>query len=95
MKKTDEKMLAYLIPMGEFADTYLCFVGKYSKDTAMYSMYNQVESWVKKNGGTIKKLSEDKKIVGEHKGFMVRIRFPMNTKRDMKQIMAALYRRGI
>lgn len=95
MKKTDEKMLAHLIPMGEFADTYLCFVGKYSKDTAMYSIYDQVESWVKRNGGTIKKLPGDKKIVGERKGFMVQIRFPTNTKQDMKQMMATLYEKEI
>ena len=54
-----------------------------------YSIYEKVEAWVVKNGGTIQKLS-DKKILGERKGFIVRIIFPGYGKRDMKNIMATV-----
>lgn len=55
----------------------------------MYSIYEKVEAWVVKNGGTIQKMS-DKKIMGERKGFIVRIIFPCYGKRDMKNIMATV-----
>lgn len=56
----------------------------------MYSIFEKVENWVKQNGGKIQKLS-DKKIIGERKGFVVRIIFHCYGKRDMKNIMATLF----
>lgn len=56
----------------------------------MYSVYEKVNAWVEKNGGKIQKIS-DKKIIGERKGFIVRIIFPCYGKRDMKNIMSTLY----
>ncbi len=56
----------------------------------MYSVLEKVTVWVEKNGGIIQKLS-DKKIIGERKGFVVRIIFPCYGKRDMKNIMATLF----
>lgn len=56
----------------------------------MYSVLEKVTKWVEQNGGKIQKLT-DKKIMGERKGFVVRIIFPCYGKRDMKNIMATLY----
>lgn len=56
----------------------------------MDSVLEKVTSWVTKNGGRITKLS-GKQIVGERKGYVVRIIFPCYGKRDMKNIMATLY----
>lgn len=56
----------------------------------MYTVFDKVKAWVEKNSGKIKRVS-DKKIVGEKKGFVVRIIFPCYGKRNMKNIMATLY----
>lgn len=90
MTKAEEQMLSHLTPVTAYADTYLCHIYYKNKDAFMYTVYDKVKAWVEKNGGTIQKLSE-KKIVGEKKGFEVKIRFPTHTLRDMKNIMATLY----
>lgn len=92
MTKTDEKMLSHLVPynLDGLSDVYFCSIGKWNKDRFMYSVLEKISTWVEKNGGTIQKIS-DKKIIGERKGFVVRIVFPCYGKRDMKNIMARLY----
>lgn len=60
------------------------------KDHFLYTVLDEVKSWVEKNGGKIKKVS-DKKIIEEKKGFVVRINFSCYGKRDMKNIIATLY----
>lgn len=90
MTRNDEKILAHLKPITEFADTYLVHIYYKNKDEFMYTVFDKVKDWVEKNGGVIVKLS-GKQIIGEKKGFAVKIRFPAFSKRDMKNIMATLY----
>lgn len=91
MNKTDKKVLQYLKPYNtDLSDTYFCSIGKFNKDRFMYSVFKKVAEWVEKNGGKVQKLS-DKKIIGDRKGYIVRIIFPSYNKRDMKNIMATLY----
>lgn len=91
MLKRDEKILEHLTLYNTgLSDTYLCSIYYKNKERFMYSVYDKVVAWVEKNGGKIQKLS-DKKIIGDRKGFVVRIIFPCYGKRDMKNIMAALY----
>ena len=91
MLKVDEKILCHLkvYDIG-LSDTYFCSIYYENKECFMYSVYEKVVAWVKKNGGSIYKIS-DKIIIGERKGFIVRIIFPCYGKRDMKNIMATLY----
>jgi len=90
MNNVDKKSLEHLMPIGEFADTYLCFISKHNKEEYMYSVFDKVAAWVERNGGKIKRTS-DKKIVGDRKGFECKIVFPTYGKRNMKEIMATLY----
>lgn len=90
MTKTEQNILNHLRPMTEFADTYFCFVSKYRADRAMENMELKVKRWVERNGGKFC-TSNDKKIIGEHKGYIVKIVFPTFSKRDMKNIMATIY----
>jgi hypothetical protein len=90
MTKTEQNILNHLRPITEFADTYFCFVGKFSSDRAMENMDDKVRRWVEKNGGKYR-TSNDKIIIGEHKGYIVKIVFPTFNKRDMKNIMATIY----
>lgn len=91
MTKVDEKILAHLQPYNmDWSDTYLCHIYYKNKNDFMYTVFDKVKAWVEKNGGKIQRVS-DKKIVGEKKGFVVRIIFPCYGKRDMKNVMATLY----
>lgn len=90
MTKTEQKILEHLKPMTEFADTYFCFVSKYRADRAMENMEDKVRRWVEKNGGKFRS-GDEKRIIGEHKGYIVKIVFPTFNKRDMKNIMATVY----
>lgn len=91
MMKKDEKILQHLKPYNmDLSDTYFCSVTKWKKEDFMHSVLEKVTKWVEQNGGKIQKLT-DKKIIGERKGFVVRIIFPCYGKRDMKNIMASLY----
>lgn len=91
MTQTDKKILEHLIPYNsDLSDTYLCNIYYKNKDRFMDSVLEKVTAWVTKNGGRITKLS-GKQIVGERKGYVVRIIFPCYGKRDMKNIMATLY----
>ncbi len=91
MKKQDEKILQHLKPYNtDLSDTYFCSIYYKNKEKFMYSVFEKVSGWAEKNGGKIQKLSE-KKIIGERKGFVVRIIFPCYGKRDMKNIMSSLY----
>lgn len=91
MTKADEKILSHLQPYNmDWTDTYLCHIYYKNKDDFMYTVFDKVKAWVEKNGGKINRVS-DKKIVGEKKGFVVRIIFPCYGERDMKNIKATLY----
>lgn len=91
MMKKDEKILQHLKPYNmDLSDTYFCSIYYKNKERFMYSVLEKITEWVENNGGKIQKLS-DKKIIGERKGFVVRIIFPCYGKRDMKGIMATLY----
>ena len=91
--KEDEKILAHLIPVGEYADTYFCFIYYKNKGEFMYSVFDKVKKWVEKNGGRCDRVS-NKKIIGERKGFECKIVFPTFAVRNMKEIMATLYERS-
>ena len=91
MLKADEKILEHLSVYNTgLSDTYFCSIYYKNKEKFMYSVYEKVYAWAERNGGRMHKLS-DKKIIGERKGFVVRIIFPCYCKRDMKNIMATLY----
>ena len=92
LTKTDQAMLSHLMPLAG-VDTYLCGVSKYIKSDYIWSTEEKVKAWVERNGGTMKRLAENPVICGEQKGFKVQIRFPMYTKRDMKNIMATLFQK--
>lgn len=92
MTKTDKRILTHLQPYSmDWSDIYLCYIYYKNKDIFMYTVFDKVKAWVEKNGGKIQKVSNDKKIVGKKKGFIVRIIFPCCGKRDMKNVMATLY----
>ena len=88
--KAEQAILAHLKPLGAYADVYFCFVYKHNKDRFMDSVYDKVKTWVEKNGGSISR-KNDKLIIGDSKGYEVKIVFPRGTKRDMKGIMATIY----
>lgn len=89
--KTDIKILSHLQPYGTYlSDTYFCSIYFKNKERFMDSVFDKVKAWTERNGGKIQKLS-GKKIIGERKGYIVRIIFPCFGKRDMKNIMASLY----
>lgn len=91
MMKKDEKILEHLKPYNtDLSDTYFCSIYYKNKEKFMYSVFEKVTNWVEQNDGKIQKLS-NKKIIGERKGFVVRIIFPCYGKRDMKNIMATLF----
>ena len=91
MTKTDNAILAHLMPLETGADTYLCFISKYNKDRFIWTVEAKVRKWVERNGGTMRRLSSVVVTRGDRKGFLVQIRFPTYTPRDMKNIMAALW----
>ena len=88
MTKTEQKLLSHLTPMTEFADTYFCHIAKNNKDFYMVTIEEKVQNWVVKHGGTFKHLT-GKKIIGDRKGYLVKIVFPVHN--ETKQIMATLY----
>lgn len=91
MTKADEKILQHLKPYNmDLSDTYFCSIGKWNKDRFMDSVLEKLTEWTEKNGGKIQQLTS-KKIIGDRKGYIVRIIFPCYGKRDMKNIMASLY----
>ena len=91
MTKEDVKVLEHLQPYNmDWSDTYLCYIYYKNKNDFMYTVFKRLKDWVEKNGGKIQRIS-NKKIVGEKKGFVVRIIFPCYGRRDMKNIMATLY----
>lgn len=91
MTKKERELLAHIKPLkNDFADVYFCHICKYLSDYYMYTLFDRVKEWAEKNGGTVERLGNEKIIIGEEKGFKVRIRFPIHCKRDMKEIMATL-----
>lgn len=91
MNKNDQLILSYLtVDKSEYPDRYFIKCSKWQKDYWLYSRLEKVAEWVIQNGGKFTQLSE-KKIVGDTKGFIVKIIFPCFGKRDMKNIMATLY----
>ena len=71
----------------DYADTYYCSISKNNKNCYMDTVADRIKSWVEKNGGSFKVLS-DKKFIGYRKGYLVKITFPAyNTN---KQLMAEL-----
>ncbi len=91
MTKTEQNILSHLRPITEYADTYFCHVSKYRADRAMDNLEEKVKKWVEKNGGKFRTISDEKKTIGDDKGYFVKIVFPTFGKRDMKSIMATLY----
>ena len=90
MTKSEKYILDHLRPITEYADTYFCSIYYTNKDMFIDSIFDKVSKWCKKNGGTIKQLS-GKKQIGDRKGYIVKIVFPTYNKRDMKNVMAAIY----
>lgn len=93
MLKEDKKILSYLTPYSDnkhLVDTYFMATYFKGKDTNMYTLLDKTKTWVEKNGGCFEKLS-NKIIIGEKKGFLVKIVYPCFGERDMKNIMATLY----
>lgn len=91
----DKYALEHLIPITDVADTYLCGVAKNNKDEYIYSVNAKVKLWVLRNGGSYSLISDAKEYLGEKKGFVVRIVFPTHNrmaKKDMKELMATLYK---
>lgn len=88
MKKVDSEVLSHLVPATEYADTYFCNIYFKNKDRFMYSVFDKVQKWVERHGGTCKRMSE-KQTIGERKGFLVQIRFPVYN--DAKEMMATIY----
>lgn len=96
--KTEQNILNHLAPVdyGLYHDTYLCGISIENKNEYMYSMRDKVKEWVEKNGGKFVVLSD--KVISHtlnKKGFVVQIYFPCYGKRDMKNIMAALFHRNM
>lgn len=96
--KTEQYILDHLAPVeyGFYCDTYLCGVSIENKNEYMYSVRDKVQAWVEKNGGKFTVLSD--KVISHKlnkKGFVVQVSFPTYGKRDMKNIMATLYPRGM
>lgn len=87
MTKKEINLLKHLTRTTEYADTYFLGIAKNNKNKFMYTIEESIKSWVEKNGGTFRKLS-DKKFMGDTKGFLVKIVFP--TFNETKQIMAAI-----
>ena len=85
MTKKEINLLSHLKRTTEYADTYFCGIAKNNKNKFIYTVEEQVKTWVEKNGGTFKRLS-DKMFMGDTKGFLVKIVFPSFN--EMKQIMA-------
>ena len=87
MSKKEINLLKHLTRATEFADTYFCSIAKNNKNKFMYTVEEQIKTWVEKNGGTFRRLS-DKKFMGDTKGFLVKIVFPSFN--NTKQIMATI-----
>lgn len=74
----DKQMLAHLVPYGEFADIYLCFIYYKNKDKYMDSVFNKVKMWVEENGGRMEKIqgktapSFDNPTFGKNKKYIQR-----------------------
>lgn len=74
----DKQMLAHLVPYGEIADIYLCFIYYKNKDKYMDSVFNKVKMWVEENGGRIEKIqgkaapSFDNPTFGKNKKYIQR-----------------------
>lgn len=77
----------HLQPATEYADTYYCSISKNNKNRYMDTVADKIKSWVEKNGGTFKIMS-DKKYIGYRKGYLVKIVFPGYN--NNKQLMAEL-----
>ena len=87
MSKTEKTLLEHLKPITEFADTYFCGIAKNNKNRYIDTIAEKIKCWVEKNGGSYQQIS-DKKFVGDRKGYIVKITFPVYNKN--KQVMAEL-----
>lgn len=87
MTKTLMKLLTHLEPMTDYADTYFCSIAKNNKNKFMDTVSEKIKNWVEKNGGSYNQIS-DKKFIGDRKGFLVKIVFPVFN--ECKQVMACL-----
>lgn len=87
MTKKEINLLKHLTRATEFADIYFCSIAKNNKNKFMYTVEEQIKTWVEQNGGTFRRLS-DKKFMGDTKGFLVKIVFPSFN--NTKQIMATI-----
>ena len=96
MRKIDQKMLSYLTLSTDAqllkygSDTYFCGCSKYLAYKYKDSCIKKVRTWVEKNGGKFKEKSDWERI-NDKDGIFVQIIFPCYNKRNMKEIMAALY----
>lgn len=87
MTKTEQNLLSHLKPMTEYADTYFCSIAKNNKNFYMDTVEEKVKAWVENHGGRFQHI-KGKHIVGDRKGYLVKITFP--TYNETKQIMATL-----
>lgn len=87
MNKTEKALLEHLKPATSFADTYFCSIAKNNKNHYMDTVADKIKNWVEKNGGTFRQIS-DKKFMGDRKGYLVKIIFPVYN--EKKEIMANL-----
>lgn len=87
MTNKEINLLSHLKRATEYSDTYFCGISKNNKNKFIYTVEEQVKSWVENNGGIFKRLS-DKKFMGNTKGFFVKIIFPSFN--EMKQVMATI-----
>ncbi len=87
MTLTDKNLLSHLKPMTEYADTYFCGIAKNNKNIYMDTVEEKIKKWVEKNGGRFQHI-KGKYIVGDKKGYLVKIVFPSYN--ETKQIMANL-----
>ena len=89
MTKTERQLLNHLTPMTDYSDTYLCGIYFKNKNHFTDSVYDKVAAWVTAHGGTIRKINDKVVMVGETKGYMVKIIFPSYN--PAKQAMQELY----
>lgn len=87
MTKKENNLLQHLTRITDFADTYFCSIAKNNKNYFIDTVADKVKAWVENNGGSFHQLS-DKKIIGERKGYIIKITFP--TYNEKKQIMATI-----
>lgn len=97
MTNVDKYMLSHLTPATDNevlkygSDAYFCGCSKHLRNEWKRTFVNHVEAWVVRNGGKFKILDR-KRIHGDLYGQFVKITFPTYGKRNMKEIMATLFR---